>query len=183
MLRLKDNPIARYPEFRSLEDDLGLWTVAHVKSRQEKAFASDLARAGIPYFMPMVEKRNRRRDNGKVRKSLMPLFPGYVALALEREEWSRVYSKHRVANLIAVDDQNLFVRELAQIRRATESDLRVTLAPSFGVGQAVRVKSGPMMGLEGEVARAKGQTIFIIWVRMFGQAVRIELDELDLEVI
>lgn len=183
MLQLKDNPVARYPEPRSLDDDLGRWTVAHVKSRQEKALARELAVADVPYYLPMVEKRVRRRDNGKVRKSLMPLFPGYLALALEREDWGRVYATHRVANLIAVGDQELFVRELVQVRRTIESDVPVTLAPTFDVGQPVRVKSGPMMGLEGEVAYAKGQTIFIIWVRMFGQTIRVELDELDLEVI
>jgi transcription antitermination factor NusG len=181
MIRVHDNPSPRYPEFRSLAEDLGKWAVARVKSRQEKAFAHALADAAIPYYLPLVEKRVRRRDNGKVRKSLMPLFPGYVALALERDDWSRAYLTHRVADLCPVDDQHLFVRELTQIQRTIDSGVQVVLAPVFTPGQPVRVKSGPLMGLEGEVASAKGQTMFVIWVRMFQQAVRIELDEMDLE--
>jgi transcription antitermination factor NusG len=181
MLSVVDNPVARYPEGRPLEDSLGVWAVAQVKSRQEKALAWDLASAGIPYYMPMGEKRTRRRDNGKVRKSVIPLFTGYLALGLAREDWERVFRTARVATVIPVDDQRGFVRELNQIERSLASRFRVSLAPAFAVGQLVRVKHGPLMGLEGEVARVKGQAIFVVWVRMFSQAVRIEVDELDLE--
>ena len=183
MLRLIDNPIARYPEGSSLEEGLGIWAVAHVKPRQEKALARDLASAAIPYYLPMVEKRTRRRDNGKVRKSVMPLFPSYLAVALERERWDRAYRTDRVAGILPVEDQRGFVRELAQVQRTIDSSVRVSLAPTFTAGQLVRVKRGPLMGLLSEVAQAKGQTIFVIWVRMFQQAIRVELDELDLEPV
>jgi len=183
MLKIADNPIARYPEFRSLEDDLGRWSVAHVKSRQDKSFAHDLAQAQIPYYLPLAEKRTRRRDNGKIRKSLMPLFPGYVAVALPWEEWDRAYETRRVANLIPVEDQEQFVQEIKRIERTLTSDVPVTLAPTYALGQPVRVKDGPMMGLEGEVVQHKGETMFIIRVHMFQQAVKVELDEVYLEAM
>lgn len=181
MLRMSDNPEARYPADRALEEDLGRWSVAHVKSRQDKAFAHDLARAEISYYLPLIEKRIRRRDNGKIRKSLMPLFAGYVAVALPRAEWERAYATRRVAQMIPVEEQEQFVQELEQVRRALESDMRVGLAPAFEPGQPVRVISGPLMGLEGEVVHAKGETHFIIRVQMFQQAVRVEVDEACLE--
>jgi transcription antitermination factor NusG len=181
MMSLKDHPAARYPLQRALEDDLGCWAVAHVKSRHEKALARDLARAEIPYYLPMVEKRTRRRDDGKVRKSVIPLFPGYLALGLPREHWDRAYRTHRVVNLMPVEDQRGFVQELAQIQRTIDSRVKLSLAPAFSAGQLVRVKRGPLMGLEGEVASVKGQTIFVIWVQVFQRAVQVEMDELDLE--
>jgi hypothetical protein len=129
MLRIDDNPVARYPEFKPLEEDLGCWSVAHVKSRQEKAFAHDLVRAGIPYYMymPLVEKRTRRRDNNKIRKSLLPLFPGYIAIALPWDERDQAYKTHRLANMIPVEDQALFVKELDSIRQALESKCALNL--------------------------------------------------------
>jgi len=181
MLRLSDNPAARYPEARPLEADLGLWAVAHLKSRQEKAFAADLARWGISYYLPLAEKRTRRRDNGKIRKTIKPLFLGYLAFALEQPGWERLYSTRRVANLLPVADQKQFLTELLQVQTALESDVRVELAPTFQPGQPVRVRSGPMMGLEGEVLRYRGETIFIVRVCMFQQAVKVELDEMYLE--
>jgi len=183
MLRVHDNPAARYPGNRPLEADLGRWAVAHVKSRQEKAFAFDLTDSGISYYLPMVENRIRRRDNGKIRKSFLPLFPGYVALALDREQWSGLYSTRRVANIIAVDDQERFVRELAQVQRALDSEVPVALEPAFALGRPVRVKSGAMQGLVGEVLSVRGQNVFVIRVHMFQQAVRVTLDVADLEAV
>lgn len=176
-----DNPVARFPEGRALAEDLGLWTVAHVKSRQEKAFAHDLARWGVPYYLPLVEKRTRRRDNNKPRKSIMPLFTGYLAFALEREQREKIYRTHRVANILEVSEQQQFVDELEQVRQVLESGAEVNLVPTFRPGEPVRVRSGPLMGLEGEVLRQKGQTQFIIRVQMFNQAVSVELDEMYME--
>ncbi len=181
MLNLKDNPVCRYPEGRSLEEDLGSWTVAYVKSRQEKALASELAREGIPYFLPMTEKRVRRRDNGKIRKSIIPLFPGYVSLALPEPEWKRAYATHRVVRLIPVEEQASFVRELNQVERLLDLQAMIEPVPAFAPGQPVRVHAGPMMGLEGEVVRHHGETLFIVRVRLFQQSVKVELDEAYLE--
>lgn len=183
MLSLADHPLPRYPEARALEDDLGRWAVAQVRSRQEKSLARDLANAGIPYHLPMVQKLSRRRDNGKPRKSVLPLFPGYMAVAVAGEEHrQRLYGTARLARIIPVRDQTRFVRELGQVQRTLGSGIRVALAPAFTAGQWVRVRSGPLMGLEGEVASVRGHDVFVIWVRMFDQAVSVELDGLDLEV-
>ncbi len=181
MMALRDTPPARLPAGRELSADLGLWAVAQVRSRQEKALARDLVVLGIGYYLPLVEKRIRRRDTGKVRKSLVPLFAGYVAVALERGLWDTLYRTGRVATVVPVADQLGFVRDLAQVERTLESGMKVAAAPAFRPGQLVRVKRGPLEGLEGEVSRVKGRAIFAIWVRMFQAAVQVELDELDLE--
>ncbi|MCB2141394.1 transcription termination/antitermination NusG family protein [bacterium] len=131
MLRLTDNPISRYPKDRPLDEDLGRWAVAHIKSRQEKAFAADLFNADVPYYLPLIENRTRRRDNGKIRKSLLPLFPGYVAMALDQDTKSRIYATNRVVSIVQVADQRQFVDELLQVQRAIDGNMKVTLQPSF----------------------------------------------------
>jgi transcription antitermination factor NusG len=183
MLRLTDNPISRYPKDRPLDEDLGRWTVAHVKSRQEKAFAADLINGDISYYLPLIENRTRRRDNGKIRKSLLPLFPGYVAMALDQNTKGRVYATNRVVSIVSVADQRQFVDELLQVQRAIDGNMKVALQPSFTVGQPVRVKSGPMMGLRGEVSHSARETIFVVRIHIFQRAVRVELDEADLEAL
>jgi transcription antitermination factor NusG len=119
----------------------------------------------------------RLRDNPAAR------FPGYVAVAPTEDDRKRVYGTHRLVRLLPVKDQAGFVHELAQVQRALDSGLHVVIAPSVSVGQLARVRSGPLMGLEGEVAGTNGQTRFVMWVRMFQQAVQIEVDELDLEAM
>jgi transcription antitermination factor NusG len=183
LLRLDENPVARFPFARPLEDDVGCWAVAHVKARQEKALAQDLACRDIPYYLPLTEKRSLRRDNGKIRKSIIPLFPGYLAFALEHAQWETVYRTGRVAELLPVLDQESFLADLLQVQRALESPYAVELLPTYEPGQPVRVLHGPLMGFEGEVLRQRNESMFIIRVRMFNRAVKVELDEVYLEAV
>lgn len=178
---MKDNPIQRFPEGRPLADDLGLWAVAHLKSRQDKAFVRDLVTEGIPYYLPLLEKKTRRRDNKKIRKSTIPLFPGYIAFAAGPEKWEAIYSTHRVANLLEVTEQEVFVRELEQIEQVLTGDNHLELLPTFVEGQPVRVKCGPMEGMEGMIIQNRGQMRFVIQVQMFKQSVCVEIEEDYLE--
>ena len=73
MLRLSDSPPVLTPGVQSLKDLCGRWWVGHTKSRFEKAFAWDLLRRGIGYFLPMVERV--RISGGRKRRLMAPLFP------------------------------------------------------------------------------------------------------------
>lgn len=183
MLRKSDNPPARYPEGRDLSHEDAPWAAVYVKSRQEKALARDLIRLDIPYYLPLITHTTRRRDNNKPRKTILPLFPGYMAFAAPPDRWDDVYQTHRISTLIPVHDQQQFVKELQQVQRVLESNLEVNLAPTYSPGERVRVKEGALQGLNGSVARAKGKTLFLINVTMFQQAVQVEVDEMDLEKV
>ncbi|MCX7933983.1 MAG: hypothetical protein N3A66_01835 [Planctomycetota bacterium] len=183
MLRCSENPPARYPPDRPLEADLGSWRVARVKSRQEKALAHDLMRLEIPYYLPLYEKRVRRRDNRKIRKTILPLFPGYLAFALPGSDRSAIYGTNRVTKIIEVAEQALFVKELAQIKQTLEAGVPVTLISRLQAGQKVRIREGPLQGLEGEVVRQRDVARFIIRVHLFRQAVALEIDEAYLEAL
>jgi transcription antitermination factor NusG len=178
MLRLSDNPRPRFPEGRSLRDDLGLWMVAHAKPRQEKALAHDLERKGRSYYLPLIEKRVRRRDNRKLRKSWLPLFPGYLAIAAGKELAEELYATGRIARLLPVAEQERFVLELEQVEKVLSSDVAVELVTRIRPGQAVRVRGGPFQGMDGKVLRKRdGSTQFVIQVLMFKQSVAVEMDE------
>ena len=84
MRRMSDNPPSRYPE-RPIADAEQPWFVAHVKPRMEKAVADDCVRKAIEYYLPMVTKVTRRKDNNKPRKSVLPLFPGYIVRGEQRD--------------------------------------------------------------------------------------------------
>jgi len=181
MLRQAENPPARYPPDRPLEADLGFWRVAQVKSRQEKAMAHELIRLNISYYLPLYEKRVRRRDNRKIRKTILPLFPGYIAFALPENNCSAIYGTNRVTKIIEVVEQMLFVKEMAQIRRTLEAGVPLALVSHLQAGQKVRISGGPLQGLEGEVLRQRGETRLLIRVHLFRQAVALDIDETYLE--
>jgi len=76
MLKISENPPILPPEVKTVSELTGQWWVAHTKSRFEKAFAWDLLRRGIGYFLPLVERV--RVSGGRHRRVLAPLFPSYV---------------------------------------------------------------------------------------------------------
>ncbi|HUT52999.1 MAG TPA: transcription termination/antitermination NusG family protein [bacterium] len=173
MLRLSDNPPGRWPLDRPLLDDLGHWCVARVKPRQEKALAHDLVRLGMAYYLPMMTKRTVRRDNGKPRKSVVVLFPGYISVAGNGELRSELMKTGRTAGVIAVADQERFVSELGGVQRALDSNLAADTHPLMA-GQRVRIVAGPLLGQEGVVENCgrPGRRVYIN-VEMFNRSVAV----------
>jgi transcription antitermination factor NusG len=170
MRRVSDNPPVRFPD-RPIESAELPWFVAHVKPRQEKAAADDCVRLEIEYYLPMVTHVTRRRDNNKPRKSLLPLFPGYLSIAGAKETLYKLYATGRVANVLAIKHQKKFIAELGQIYRLLEKG--VALEPvdfAFEAGTEVSVLAGPLRGTRGVIANVKNQRRLILAVDGLGQA-------------
>lgn len=173
----------RWPRERSLEDDLGYWRVAHVRPRNEKALAYDCERTGVGYFLPLYEKRVRRRDNNKPRKSLLPLFSGYLSFVDRNGGKRHIYETNRVVHVLDVIDQESFVRDLAQIWQAVTSGAQLGVVETFGVGQKVRVNGGPLGGLVGVVQEVRNHLRLLLNMEAFQVAVSVELDSADVEIV
>ena len=62
------------------------------------------------------------------------------------------------------------------VRRALESRLLVEPYPFLSVGDWVRVKAGPLAGIEGILVRKKNAERLILSVEMLQKSVAVELD-------
>ncbi len=175
MLKISENPPQRWPECRALEDDVGKWWVVRVKPRNEKALAWELQRMGVSYYLPLMTKRTIRRDNGKPRKSIICLFPGYISIADYQERRAEIMRSGRVLRPIEVLDQERFVQELKSVRKALESALELELHPCLAAGHEVIITSGPMQGVQGAVAEFNQRRVYLN-VHMFNQAVTVAVD-------
>ena len=173
MLRVAENPVPRFPIGRPLSQDMGSWWVARVKPRPEKALAWDLARLGVGYYLPMLTKRTRRRDNGKLRKSLVCAFPGYLSVTDYEERKAEILRTGRILNLIKVSGQEQFVRELEQIYQALSHSTELEVQPHLAVGRRVMIASGPMQGLEGIVTDLRRPRKVFLNVEIFNRAVMV----------
>ena len=173
MLRLSDNPAPRWPADRPLAEDLGHWWVARVKPRNEKALARELAGLGVGYYLPMLIQRTIRRDNRKPRKSILCAFPGYLSLAGFQERKADILRTGRIINVIRVDDQEKFVRELGQVQKALEHSAGVGWQERLAVGRRVMIAAGPMQGVEGVITHfSRPQKVFLN-VEIFNRAVSV----------
>ena len=105
-----------------------------------------------------------------------PLFPGYVFLKLLASRRDLVRRNEHVANLLEVFDQDTFRRQLEDILQALATDLDVRLVPSIGEGMRVRIKSGPLRGVEGFVEHREGKATVLLRLDFISQAAAVRVD-------
>lgn len=163
----------------AISDDI-LWYVAHTRPRCEKKLVSYCEREGLSTTLPCY--RSVKRYKSKKVTFDKPLFPGYVFLQLHPVQRQKVYQSDYVANLLDVPDQAQFSQQLADILEALDTELEVRLAPTIGPGHRVRIKSGPLQGMEAWVEGRSGMSIVLLRLDFIGQAaaVKIEADALEL---
>jgi transcription antitermination factor NusG len=155
------------------------WFVVHVRPRREKKLRQFCEREGFPVTLPCYQ--SVRKYRGKKVVFQKPLFPGYVFVQLLPAQRQTVLQSDHVANLLVVQDQVLFIRQLGEILEALGSSLEIFLAPEIGVGRRVKVKSGPLRGMEGWVEERYGLTTVLLRLDFIGQAaaVKLQADELE----
>lgn len=150
------------------------WFVAHTKPRREKKLLEYSRQHAIAATLPTYRSAHKYR--GKTVIFQKPLFPGYVFLKLEPGQKDSIRQNDSVANLLEVFDQKTFYRQLQEILLALETDLEVRLAPDIGEGMRVRIKSGPLRGVEGRVEHRQGQTQVFLRLDFIGQAAAVKIE-------
>jgi len=157
------------------------WFVAHTKPRREKKLVDYCKRQEIAATLPCYDSAHKYR--GKTVVFRKPLFPGYVFLRLEPTQKESVRHNDHVANLLDVFDQETFERQLRDILLALDSHLGVRLAPSIGEGMRVRIRAGPLQGIEGWVEHRYGMSTVLLRLDFINQAAAVKMDANLLEVI
>lgn len=158
-----------------------LWYVAHTRPRCEKKLCGFCERAGYRPTLPLY--RSVKKYRGKTLVFEKPLFPGYVFLQLPPVARQGVLQSDYVANLLDVPVQDEFEQQLGAILHALESEYEVRLAPSILPGCRVRIRSGPLRGLEGFVEQRRGAVEVHLRLEFIGQAAAVRMDADLLELV
>jgi transcription antitermination factor NusG len=158
-----------------------LWFVAHTRPRCEKKVTQFCEREGFHATLPCYSTAHKYR--GKTVVFRKPLFPGYVFLQLTDDQRRKVYGSDYIANLLNVPDQETFVRQLSEILLALETSLEIRLAPSIGKGMRVKIKQGPLRGMEAWVEDRYGMNTVLLRLDFIGQAAAIKVEATDLELV
>ncbi len=156
-----------------------IWLVAHSRPRCEKKIVEFCGREGIETTLPLY--RSVKRYRGKKLVFHKVLFPGYVFVRLEPHRKLTLAQHQHVANLLEPPDQAEFSAQLGDILRALDSEVDVRLAPEIQPGIRVRLKTGPLRGVEGIVTDRNGMLEVQLRLDFIGQgaAVRVAADELE----
>lgn len=135
----------------------------------------------IESFLPTFETLRVWKNRQRV-KVQRPLFPSYLFVRIDPCQRGAVLSVPGVLRIIGNARGPLAVpdREIAFLR----SDFckrRVEPYHDLVVGTKVRIRSGPMEGLEGALVQKKNSLRFVLTVAMINQnaAVEVQADELE----
>jgi len=157
------------------------WFVAHTRPRCEKKLVQYCKREAIATTLPCYTSAHKYRGKTVVFKK--PLFPGYVFLEMSPAKKGVILQSDHVANLLEVTDQALFVHQMGEVLLALETDLEIRLAPTIGEGMRVKIKNGPLRGIEGWVEKRHGMNTVLIRLDFIGQAAAVKLEATDLDRI
>lgn len=157
------------------------WFVAHTRPRCEKKLAEYCEREGFSVTLPLY--RSVKKYERKSVTFEKPLFPNYVFLRLADWQRKKVYQSDFVANLLDVPDQKTFQEQLGAILSALETDYEICVLPHISAGKRVRIKAGPLRGMEGYVEERQGSCLVLLRLDFIAQSAAVKVDATDLEVI
>jgi transcription antitermination factor NusG len=160
----------------------GVWSVAQVKRREERAVERAIRAVGFATYLPLVKQvqiyRNGRRDVVE-----RPMIEEYVFFAAERREDCGYAYVKGVHQLLPVSRQAKLVSELDAIQRVLAVNPFVDVGNWFKPGVAARVTAGPFEGVTGKVHERRGRRVFLVGVEMLGQAIELEVEDWQLEPV
>ena len=97
------------------------------------------------------------------------------------EERGRSLTTNRLSRILAVGDGDSLLHDLRQLQLLIASGLPLTLERRLAPGVRVRVRRGPLEGLEGTVLERRGQTRLLVSVNFLQQGASIDIDDFMLE--
>ena len=159
-----------------LVHDTAQWFAAYTCPRHEKLVARYMTSSGIDCLLPLYRSVRRWKDR---RKTLdLPLFPGYVFLQISLRDRLRVLEAPGVVNIVSFNGRPAPIpdSEVEVLRRGFGTD-GVRPHPFIKVGRKVRVRTGPMTGLEGVLVRKKDRCRLVLSINLIQRAVCVEVDE------
>jgi transcription antitermination factor NusG len=158
------------------------WWCLHTKPRQEKAAARDLRAKRVAYYLPQVVQETRTPQGRKIR-SVVPLFTSYLFLLGDERARLEALKGNRLVHVLEVADQEALTHDLRQVHQMLASGLPVVPEPTVPVGAKVRIKTGPLTGIEGTVIRRGKRDQFVAVVQFLGRGATVDLEDWQVEQV
>jgi transcriptional antiterminator NusG len=162
------------------------WYAVYVKSRHEFIVLSELRQKQIEAFLPSVKKSSQWKDRKKIVE--YPLFPGYVFVQVipYPESFLNVLKTRSVVTLISQEPgvpTAILPEEMHSLKRLLESGREIDVYPHLMEGMRVRVKSGPLAGVEGILSSKENEYNFHVNVELLGRSVGVRVAPNDIEAV
>jgi transcription antitermination factor NusG len=152
------------------------WHALYTRHQHEKAVAQALSGKGFDAFLPQYRAVHRWKDREK--ELLLPLFPNYVFVHGGLDRMLMLVTTPGVHSLVSWGGRpaNIPPEEIEAVRRLIESSYQVEPHPFLRCGDRVRIKSGPLEGIEGILVRKTRGYRLVLSVEMLSKSASVEVD-------
>jgi len=159
------------------------WYAIYTRHQHEKMVAQILTSKGFNTFLPLYATTHKWKDRTKALS--LPLFPCYVFLKGDIERRLQIVTTPGIFGLVSSGGQPAAIPnvEIEAIQRVIESGTRVEAHPFLKCGNRVRVKCGPLAGIEGILVRKKSVSRLVLTVEILGTAAAIEVSAFQVEAV
>jgi len=156
------------------------WYAAYTCANHEKRVRDQLEQRSFESFLPVYETERHWKDR---RMHLqLPLFPGYVFVRMALVDRLRVLQVPSIVRLVGFNGHlsALPDKEIEGLKKGLAGGVLAEPHPFLSVGRRVRVKAGPLEGVEGIVVRRKNRLRLVISLELIQRAAMVEIDAADL---
>lgn len=159
------------------------WYAVFTLPQNEKSAVKQLEMRGVETFLPTYETVKVWKNRQKVR-TVMPLFPTYLFVNIERCQRAKVLQSPGVVHIVGNNRDDISIAN-AEIEFLRTSIHGRTVEPfrELAVGKRVRVTRGSMEGVEGVLVRRGNGLRFVLSLTLINQCAAIEVAAEDLEQV
>ncbi|HEY4740052.1 MAG: UpxY family transcription antiterminator [Candidatus Acidiferrales bacterium] len=157
------------------------WHALYTRHQHEKVVDRILRNKGFETFLPLCATLSQWKDRAKLVHQ--PLFPCYVFVRAEKSQWMNILVTPGVQMIVPCGDAPAVVpeEEIRAVHRLLQNSEFVEPHPFLKFGDRVRVRSGPLVGVEGFLVRKKNLYRLVVCIEILGKAASIEIDAVLIE--
>lgn len=168
------------------EDTDFCWYVIHVRSRHEFQVYNKLVSAGVDAFLPAIETLSKWKDRNK--RIRFPLFPGYLFVHTAKSQQDKlpilkIKGVVRFLGLIPGEPEPVPDDQVLSLKKVVEAQTTLDPFPYLHEGQRVRIKRGPLAGVEGILSQKAGRQMLVLSVDILRQSTALTIEASEVEVV
>lgn len=159
------------------------WYAVYTHARHEKRVTEHLRGRLLECYLPSY--RSIRRWKDRRMEIDLPLFPGYVFVRIAYRSRLQVLTAPGVVQIVGFDGKPAPIHEseIDALRQGLSRKSRFEPHPYLKIGRRVRVRSGPLAGMEGILVRRKDGFRLVLSIELIMRSVAIDVDEADVEPV
>lgn len=152
------------------------WYALYTRHHHEKSVAAALTAKGFVVFLPLYSASRQWKDRTKIVS--LPLFSCYVFLQGGLQRHLDIVTTPGIHGLVCCAGVPAIIppQEMESLRQVVERSINIEPHPFIQRGDRVRVRRGPLEGVEGILVRKKNFHRLVLSVDLLGKSAAIEVD-------